>query len=164
MRRTIVQGLTVGFIAYLSVAAFYAAFDVLAARGTLYTVDLLGKAVFRGLRDPSVLQYPIDIDRGAVMAYNALHLALSLLIGLAVCGFVELAERRPRAAPFASVMLAGGFFITVAVVGLLSAPIRPLVPWWSVVVANVIPMVLAGWYLTRRRPGIARTLTGWMRM
>ena len=35
---------------------FYAAFDVLAARGTLYTVNLLGMAVFKGLRDPSVLR------------------------------------------------------------------------------------------------------------
>ncbi|MBI3568031.1 MAG: hypothetical protein HY084_07505 [Gemmatimonadetes bacterium] len=161
MRRTIVQGLTVGFIAYLSVAAFYAAFDFLAARGTLYTVDLLGKAVFRGLRDPSVLQHPIDIDMGAVMAYNALHFVVSLAIGLAVCGFVELAERRPRSAPFVSLMLAAGFLVTVAVVGLLSDPIRPLVPWWSVVVANLIPMLFAGWYLVRQRPGVVRLLTRW---
>lgn len=163
MRRTIVQGLTVGFIAYLSVAAFYAAFDVLAARGTLYTVDLLGKAVFRGLRDPSVLQHPIDIDGGAVMAYNLLHFVVSILIGLTVCGLVELAERRPRAAPFATVLLVSGFAITVAAVGLLSGPIRPLLPWWSVVVANVIPMIFAGWYLVRQRPQIVRRLTGWVR-
>ena len=45
MRRTIRDGLIVGLIAYASVAAFYAVFDLLAARGALYTVDLLGKSV-----------------------------------------------------------------------------------------------------------------------
>ena len=54
--RTIRQGVIVGLIAFASVAMFYAAFDVLAARGTLYTVNLLGMAVFKGLRDPSVLR------------------------------------------------------------------------------------------------------------
>jgi hypothetical protein len=49
--RTMREGIVVGLIAYASVAVFYSAFDLLAARGTLYTVDLLGKAVFRGLRD-----------------------------------------------------------------------------------------------------------------
>jgi len=36
----------VGLIAYAAVALFYSGFDWLAARGTLYTVDLLGKALW----------------------------------------------------------------------------------------------------------------------
>ncbi len=60
--RVVRDGLVVGVIAYVAVAAFYAIFDVLAARGSLYTLDLLGKAVFRGLRDPSVLETPMQPD------------------------------------------------------------------------------------------------------
>jgi hypothetical protein len=37
--------LFVGLIALASVAAFYPVFDMLAACGPLYTVDLFGKAV-----------------------------------------------------------------------------------------------------------------------
>lgn len=44
---TIGQGLIVGLIGYAAVAVFYTVFDLLAARGSLFTVDLLGKAFFR---------------------------------------------------------------------------------------------------------------------
>jgi hypothetical protein len=36
------------------------------ARGPLYTVNLLGKAVFAGQRDPSVLQFPISPDLNVI--------------------------------------------------------------------------------------------------
>ena len=88
------QGLVVGMIGYASVAAFYGVFDILAGRGALYTVDLLGKAVFRGLRDPAVLSVPMSIDTTAIILYNALHLFLSLIIGIIVTALVEYSERR----------------------------------------------------------------------
>ncbi len=71
-----------GIIGYASVAAFYSAFDLLAVRGALYTVDLLGKSVFKGLRDPAVLVFPIQLDVTAIAWYNGLHLLISLTIGL----------------------------------------------------------------------------------
>src|SRR5512133_2531913 len=52
------DGVIVGLIAYAAVAVFYSVFDVLASRGTLFTVNVLGQALFKGLRDPSVLQFP----------------------------------------------------------------------------------------------------------
>ena len=72
-RSSFKDGVIVGLIAYAAVAAFYAAFDLLAARGTLFTVNVLGQAVFRGLRDPSVLQLPMATDMSAVFWYNAVH-------------------------------------------------------------------------------------------
>ena len=69
------DGMIVGVIGYASVAVFYSAFDFLASRGSLYTVNLLGQALFRGLRDPSVLMFPLAPDWGAIMMYNSLHLA-----------------------------------------------------------------------------------------
>ena len=77
--RTVPEGLVAGLVAYVAVAAFYAAFDLLAARGALYTLDLLGKAVFRGLRDPAVLRLPFQHDLVAMVLYNGLHLLLSLI-------------------------------------------------------------------------------------
>jgi len=65
--RTIRQGLVVGLIGYASVAALYAAFDFIAARGVFYTVNLLGKSVFEGLRDTAVLGLPMQLDVTAIV-------------------------------------------------------------------------------------------------
>ena len=160
--RTIREGLVVGFIAYLAVAAFYASFDILAARGSFYTLNLLGKAVFRGLRDPAVLQLPIPPDLGAMARYNALHLVVSLAIGLFVTGLASQAERRPAQAHYAGLTIVAGFFVTILGVGLLTTPIRPVLPWWSIVVANSLAVLPAGLYLIRKHPGILRRLIPFM--
>ncbi len=97
--RTLRDGVVLGLIAYAAVAVFYAAFDVLAARGTLHTVDLLGKATFRGLRDPAVLQLPMKLDPTAIFLYNAVPLVASLAIGCVVAWLIHQAEPRPGSGP-----------------------------------------------------------------
>ena len=156
--RTIRDGLIVGLIAYAAVALFYSVFDLLAARGSLYTVDLLGRALFQGLRDPSVLMFPIARDWTAILLYNAFHLLVSLGIGLVVVTLIAHAERYPAQALLVLVMIVAGGVLTVFAVGYLTESVRPLLPWWSIVVANVVAVVLAGAYLIRRRPGLSRRL------
>ena len=95
---TIREGIAVGLIGYASVALLYATFDFLATRGALYTVDLLGKAVFRGLSDPAVLTLPIELDFTAIFWYNGVHLILSLIIGLIVIKLINLVELQPARA------------------------------------------------------------------
>ena len=148
-RQSIREGLVVGLIAYVTVAAFYAAFDLLAARGAFYTVDLLGKAMFRGLRDPAVLQFPLALDLSGVFLYNAFHLVVSLAIGVVVTSLLFLAERHSGYAPLILVLIVAGFVVTVLVVGFLTVSIRPLLPWWSIVVANVLATVAGAVYLVR---------------
>ena len=120
--RTMREGLVVGLIAYGSVAVFYAAFDLLAARGTLYTVDLLGKAVFKGLRDPAVLQLPIRPDLASIAWYNGLHLLISLAIGLIVTRLVQQAEQHPSQARLVLLTIVAGFVVTILGVDLLTTP------------------------------------------
>jgi hypothetical protein len=153
------EGLLVGLVAYASVALFYAAFDFLAARGPLFTVNLLGQAVFNGVRDPSVLQFPMPIDWAVVLRYNALHLVLSLGIGVVVVRLITEAEQAPQRARAMLVTIVAGFFVTVLAVGILTSPIRPLLPWWSIVVANAVAVVVAGSYLLRTHPGVWHRLT-----
>ena len=147
-------GLIVGLNGYASVAVFYAVFDLLAARGALYSVDLLGKAVFRGLRDSSVLGLPIQLDWAAIFWYNLLHLAAALIIGVIVVGLVETAVRNPSRKGFVFYTIVLGFAVTVFAIAVLTLPIRPLLPWWSIVVANSFAVVIGGAYLLRRYPGI----------
>ena len=156
--RTIRDGLAVGLIGYVCVAVFYSAFDVLAARGHLYTVDLLGRAVFKGLRDPAILRLPVDRDLGAIVAYNALHLVIALVIGLVVTSLIALAERRPGMASAVLLTLIGGFVVTVVIVSVLTAPMRAVLPTWSIVCANALATLVAGLYLLRRRPRLLNRL------
>ena len=157
-RRTVRDGLVVGLIGYAAVAIFYIAFDLLAARGTLFTINLLGQAVFRGLRDQGVLNFPLALDMTAIVAYNALHLVIALAIGLVVAGLVDFAERNPARRDTVRFVIIVGFFVTVAAVGGLTAPMRPLLPWWSIVVANALATALAGTYFVSRHPGLWRRL------
>ncbi len=150
--RTVRDGVALGLIAYAAVALFYAAFDVLAARGTLYTVDLLGKAVFRGLRDPAVLQLPVRPDLTAIFLYNALHLGASLAIGLVVAWLIAQAAGHPRLAWLILAVIVAGYIVTILAVGALTGPIRELLPRWSIVVANSAAVVLAGGWLLWKRP------------
>ena len=150
--QTVSTGLLVGLIGFAAVAGFYAIFDVLAARGAFYTVDLLGKSIFRGLRDPSVLGLPIALDVTAIALYSVFHLLVSLAIGLIVTGLVDYSERRPTHARMVSYTIMAGFVVTIIAVGVLTGPSRPLLPWWSIVVANAVAVVLAGWYLLLKRP------------
>lgn len=152
-----------GRIAYLAVAAFYSAFDFLAARGTLFTVNVLGQAVFRGLRDPSVLQLPMATDDVAVFWYNAVHFAASMAIGQVVMALVDAAERDARRRGFAFTIIAAGFALTVAAVGYLTEPMRPALPWWSIVEATGAAVALAWMYLGSKRQGIWRALTAFAR-
>lgn len=153
-RRTVREGLVVGLAAYAAVAVFYSVIDLLAARGALFTVDLLGKAVFRGLRDPGVLLFPQPLDPGAIFMYNALHLVLSLAIGVVVTALAMRADERPaeRARLFAAIV-AGGV-LTVLVVGQLTESMRPVLPYWSIVVANVLASLVGATYLLSRHPGL----------
>jgi hypothetical protein len=152
--RWVRDGVVVGLIAYAAVAVFYSAFDLLASRGTLFTVNLLGQGLFSGLRDPSVLLFPVPVDLQVVFWYNAVHLALSLAIGLFVLWLVELAEQRPSRAGLMAGLIITGFAITVAVIGRLTEPMRALLPWWSIVVANGAATACAATYLLQRRPGL----------
>jgi hypothetical protein len=148
------EGLAVGLIASVSVAVFYAAIDQLAARGPLYTVNLLGRAVFRGARDSAILQLPIALDAGAIALYSAAHLLGSLTIGIVVTRLIAAAERHPAQATRMLALIVVGFLVTILVVGRLTVPMRPLLPWWSIVLANTLAVVLAGSYLLARHPGL----------
>lgn len=152
--RTIRDGVAVGLIGYATVAIFYSLFDLLAARDPLYTVNMLGRAVFRGLRDPAVLQFPLSLDTRAVFLYNALHLGLALAIGLTVAVLVAVGDRTPERRRKVRLIIAAGFVVTVAVVGLLTGAMRPVLPWWSIVVANALSTLLGAVYLLAKRPGL----------
>lgn len=152
--RTLELGLIVGLIGYASVAVFYMIFDLLAARGILYTVNLLGQVVFRGLRDPAVVGLPIRLDFTAIEWYTLLHFVASLIIGLIVTWLVRHATQHASRARLISLVIVAGFIVTIFLIGALTASVRPLLPWWSIVVANALAVILAGAYLLKKQPAL----------
>jgi len=152
--RTIRDGVAVGLIGYATVAVFYSLFDLLASRAPLHTVNMLGRAVFRGLRDPAILEFPLALDSWAVFLYNALHLGLALAIGLIVAALVAVGDQTPRRRRKVRVIIVAGFVVTIAVVGVLTEPMRPVLPWWSIVVANALSTLFGAVYFLARRPGL----------
>lgn len=160
-RRTFREGVRVGLIAYATVAIFYSGFDLLAARGTLFTVDMLGKAVFRGLRDPAVLLFPQQLDLAAIFWYNGLHLIASLVIGVIVTLLVAHAERHPTRARVLALAVFTGGALTVLTIGTLTEGMRSVLPWWSIIVANVLAAILAGFYLLARTGARPALLGPW---
>jgi hypothetical protein len=154
------EALSVGMLAAAAVAGFYAAFDQLAARGPLYTVNLLGLTLFRGVRDPAIRQLPILIDRAAILWYTGIHLVLSVVIGFVVTRLIAQAEREPSQTRLMLGLIAAGFALTILAIGYLTAPMRDLLPWWSIVLANSAAVVVVAAYLRRRHPELAgRMLT-----
>lgn len=156
--RTLKESLIVGLIGYSSVAVLYAAFDFLAVRGSLYTVDLLGKALFRGLRDPAVLALPIELDMTTIFWFNGIHLLISLVIGFIIVAIISWSERKPAQRGIVLFAVIAGFIITIFAVAILTAEIRLLLPMWSIIVANVLAVLLGGTYLIRKHPGIHKRL------
>ena len=154
------EGLIIGLIAAASVAVFYASVDQLAARGPLYTVNLLGLALFRGVRDPAVVQLPIEMDTGAILTYTGLHLVVSLVIGFIVTRLIAQAEREPSQARLMLGVIVAGFGVTILAIGYLTTPLSGLLPRWSIIVANSLAVVVVAGYLVRRHPGLAGRMLG----
>jgi hypothetical protein len=111
------------------------------------------------MRQPRTWRHGLVVGLVAYGAVAAFYLALSLAIGCTVVALIDCAERHPTRARAVTAVIVAGFVVTVIAVGVLSAPIRPLLPWWSIVVANGFATACAGWYMIRRRPGLVRRLT-----
>lgn len=98
--------------------------------------------------------FPLERDLTAILLYNAFHLLISLGIGVVVVSLVAHAERYPQQALLVLIMILAGGVLTIFAAGDLTGSVRPLLPWWSIVVVNGLAALLAGLYLIWRRPGL----------
>lgn len=153
------EGVVTGLIAYVAVAFFYFAFDLVASRGALFTVNRIGQFMLHGSTGIALYGLPSPLDVAAVVSYSAVHLAASLSIGILVCRLVHEAELKPMLAQIALLFIVAGFAGTIAVVGLLSVPIRDVLPWWSIMAANALAVLVAGLVLIKRHPDFLGRMT-----
>lgn len=118
------------------VAVFFTVFDLLAARGPAFTLNLLGKMVFSGVRDPAILLLPIAPDMVAMVAYNFLHLFPSLTVGLFVAWLMARGEDRPRLGFPVFIVLVAGYLVTIVGITMFAGDVAQLLPWWTIVTGN----------------------------
>jgi hypothetical protein len=137
-----------GVIGYLAVAVFFVIWNLLAGRPALYTANLLGQGIVRAqdAGGEAVITF------GPIVAYNAMHLIVFLLIGLLAAVLVFATEKAPQFWFVALLIFVTALMASISVVVVYAVPISDALPWWSIVAANVFAAVLMGTYLVRAHP------------
>ena len=146
--RVLTEGLLAGFIGYVVVAVFFAAVNVLAGQPLLYTAAVLGRALTGGVADAQA----VPIEAASVLAYNAVHLAVFLTIGLVASVLVLATERHPNLWLAFFLILLALLMVTLITFAVLIGPISAALPWWSLIGANLLAAVAMGGYLAIRHP------------
>lgn len=154
-RQVVRDGIVAGLIGAALVAIWFDALDTLSGQ-PLRTPALLGAMLFKGLRDPQVLQ----ISYGVVLEYTFLHLLAFAAFGL-LCAIIILTSEREPARLWAFVALFVCFeLFFIAVVWLFSRSMVGALIWWAILVGNLLATVgmLAYFFIGHRALG--RRLTG----
>jgi hypothetical protein len=155
-RPWVVEGLVTGLIGYVTVVILFAGANLLRGEGPFHTPALLGSALFFGLRDPMAL----EPGPAPIIAYNGVHILVTLIIGLGAAWLVFQTERnRPLWFLVFFVFLAG-FIYSVVIMGVLAAEIVHLLSWTVIVLANLAAGITAGGYLWRRHASLLKEVGG----
>lgn len=148
------QGLVAGLIAYAAVALFFFLVNAIGGRSPFHTAAVLGSALFYGVGDATT----VVIEPGPIIAYNGLHLIVSLVAGTIGAWLFYETERHHWLWYLVFFIFLAGFVYSLVFVGVLSAEISELVAWPAVAVANVIWVVALGGYLLYQHRGLIREL------
>lgn len=159
-RAWVVEGLVTGLIGYATVAAFFMAVDLGGGAGPFHTPAMLGGALFFGVREMG----EVTPGPAPVIAYNGVHLLVSLAIGTGAAWLVFQTERNRPLWYIVFFIFLAGFIYSVVVVGVLAAELTPFLPWSLIVAANLVAGFTAGGYLWWRHAGLlnrfAEDMTG----
>lgn len=148
------EGFWTGWIGYLAVALAVGVMDAASGRSFFHTVALLGGALFG---QPAGAE-GVTVTPDLVFSYNGVHLIAFLLIGFLVAVLVREVELHPVLWFLAFFALLGAFFLGVFVVAALGERGGAGIPWWSILVANLLAALAMGWYLRREHPGLWRSV------
>ena len=96
---------------------------------------------------------------GPIIAYNGIHILVSLLIGLGAAWLIFQTEKNHPLWFIVFFVFLAGFVYSVAMVGMLVAEVVELLSWQEIVVANLAAGVTAGGYLWWRHSRLILELT-----
>ncbi|MBI2460925.1 MAG: hypothetical protein HYV61_05440 [Candidatus Rokubacteria bacterium] len=152
-RRLIREGIVAGVIGAALVALWFLLVDALQGQ-PFRTPALLGAAVFQGLREPTEA---VAITAGAVAGYSVLHGLAFIAFGILCATLIVSAEREP-AMLLAFIALFACFSVFfLGLLWVLAAWLLGALPWWEILVANLLAAggMLAYFFLGHRALGRA---------
>lgn len=152
-RSTWSEGLVAGLLAFASVALFFLVLNLVRGEPPLETVARLGAPLVPGEGGEG--------DRvAAIFAFNGIHLAASLAVGLFAAWLLHEAELHNNLwYVFFSVFLAAGIF-SIVVMGVVGAELLSAVGWGDVAGANALWAGTILVYLLRRHRDLGERLKG----
>jgi hypothetical protein len=138
-----------GVIGAAAVALWFLVLDT-AAGHPLYTPTVLGTAIFRhsALASPETISVSLEM----VGMFTWIHVLVFAALGGAVSRLIAMAERNPSWG-FGLLLLFVVFeFGFVAAASLLAAPVLRVIPWPSILGANLLAAAAMTAYFWRRHP------------
>lgn len=130
--RVMKEGFIAGLLGYAAVVLLFLVVNIAAGQPAFHTPALLGGALFSGMEGTDA----VSLEPGPIIAYNGVHLLVSLLIGFGAAWLLLEAER------FHSMwyvvffaFLAAGIYVVV-LFGAFAVEIRHVVSWGTVVVGS----------------------------
>jgi len=126
------HGFFAGALGYASVVVFFAAFSTFAGKSPLDVPAAMGYALFPGLATTA------ETAIGAALAFNGVHLLLSLGVGLLVAWLMYEAETHHQLWYVVTLVLIGGFIFGLLAMGVLGSEIAHAISWNAVLFGNVL--------------------------
>jgi hypothetical protein len=149
--RVLREGMVVGLMGAGVVALWFLILDGVMGR-LLFTPAALGSVVFHGATSPGAVQ----VDALTILGYTALHLAAFGVVGVIAAAIFAYAEDRHAYVLLGAVLLFVAFeTFFIGIVTLLAQWLLALIPWWSILVANLLAAGVMGTYLWRKHPMLA---------
>ena len=141
-----------GLIGAAVVAVWYLVWDILSGR-PFETMNVLGRIFLQGDLNPG----PRAIDAAAVAGFLVLHVAVFLLIGLALAKVTHLAAANLSLRMGVWIGLVVAFLFLTGLVYMLNVSTGNRLPLWEVLGGGVLGVAAMGVWLWRRHPGLRRS-------
>jgi len=143
--RVLLEGVAAGLVGAVAVALVLGLWSLLSGRPFLFVPWALGSALLGTGLSGNVTPEPVGV-------YNAIHVSVSVVIGVVASMFVARAESRPGLTHILGLLAAVGVVYGVALLGAFAVEATEAVSWTAVLLANGAGAAAIGGYLFRAHP------------
>jgi hypothetical protein len=143
------EGMIAGVIGAATVALWFLLLDSAAGR-PLYTPTVLGTAIFRraALSSPETLSVSLEM----VLMFTWIHVLVFAALGGIASRLLAMVERNPSWGFGLLLFFVVFEFGFVAAASLIASPVLRVIPWPSVLAANLLAAAAMSAYFWRRHP------------
>ncbi len=144
------EGLAVGLIGAVVVAAWYFVFDALAGR-PFHTPNALGRIFFQGDVSPGTR----SINPGVVAGYTVIHVVAFTLAAMGLTQLAHLASRNLALRMGVWIGLVVAFCFLTGLIYMLTIATGERLPLWRVAIGGLLGIGGMAWLLWRRHPRLS---------